>query len=633
MSAHSPAVVLAERAPQECGANGAEVYFLVDVSYSMEKRDADMVKGFNAFLFEQRQRLSEEYPVKVSIALFNTQIIQTPTDRTPILMVPDLAKSKTQYQGCTRLFDCIGQTIKSIDSYLDTTFIGQDCVRPQVILAILTDGADNKSTVYTADRIREMIRVRESLGWFCVVIGIGGDAEYLLLDPKEDSKAEQPTIQPHPANPHPTTQTATHPSQTPGQSAQGDGGPGGQAAPAVVNASNVSSGLAAVNNLLNASRDVNKEFCTRIMNGERLLPSARRLVLGWEGRRALEGTEGIVVGRHPAGLSNRPAAPIYPLPDTTQEDMGDGGGGADQIMGGLYSGGMEMGSAIHFQSQLGFSSSPPAAENSLTSPRGGGGGGGAGGNGLYPSSSQQQMHPQVIQQGGGVVMGGGSGVAVFPASLYSPQQRTQGFETGRGSGGVGGGGLVVGQGAVTGGGAFAGGQQSVCAWGGADTNPVGWGQSSPLRPAPFLSVSGGGGSFETPPRSPCFPPAAGGAGRMSGNGGGDFGGQNWAAMGTPTPPTGATVGVPLSLQGSPFSSPWQPVTTVSPQGVGGGEGSGASSVVPVFPFGSPSLPPSFSSSSSSSSHQQAPSRGPQGDGGGNGNGLFGWGPSGGSPSQ
>jgi uncharacterized protein YegL len=129
-----------------------EIACVVDRSGSMASICSDAIGGFNSFLASQK---TQPGSTKFTLVLFDNeyQVVHNGTD---IKLVEDLNTTTFMPRGSTALLDAIGKTIDDIGNRLSQT---SESDRPgKVILAILTDGEENASTVYTPKKVKGMIR-------------------------------------------------------------------------------------------------------------------------------------------------------------------------------------------------------------------------------------------------------------------------------------------------------------------------------------------------------------------------------------------------------------------------------------------------------------------------------------------
>lgn len=148
-----------------------ELVCILDRSSSMSSIASDAIGGFNSFLTEQKDI---EGDANITVALFSGRhSYDLLYDNININEVNELKEYRTG--GVTALYDAIGRTIDSVGERLAST---PEDERPEnVIVAILTDGYENDSTDYTADKIKEMIKHQEDkYDWTFMYLAANQDA-------------------------------------------------------------------------------------------------------------------------------------------------------------------------------------------------------------------------------------------------------------------------------------------------------------------------------------------------------------------------------------------------------------------------------------------------------------------------
>jgi uncharacterized protein YegL len=134
--------------------NLTEIAFILDQSGSMDSIKAGTLEGVNAFL-DQQKRENAAYPVRFSLTLFSTEI-EVRHSSLPVTEVPSLNETTYLPDGGTALLDAIGITIDSLGKRLAET---PEAERPaKVIVAIMTDGEENSSRIFSWDQISEKIK-------------------------------------------------------------------------------------------------------------------------------------------------------------------------------------------------------------------------------------------------------------------------------------------------------------------------------------------------------------------------------------------------------------------------------------------------------------------------------------------
>lgn len=147
----------------------AHIYFLLDVSGSMEPIVDDVIGGFNQFRQEQ---LSNEVRTLMTLVEFDSRdrhhVI---ADAQEIQSVPALTRDTYRPNGGTPLFDAIGALIT------DATIRSEKVENNEEILfVVFTDGEENASSEYTKDGVFRLISSRQEQGWTFVFMGANQDS-------------------------------------------------------------------------------------------------------------------------------------------------------------------------------------------------------------------------------------------------------------------------------------------------------------------------------------------------------------------------------------------------------------------------------------------------------------------------
>jgi hypothetical protein len=147
-----------------------ELGFVLDRSYSMNSFCSEAVSGFNTLVDEQRSVVP---PANFTLELFcGTQSFLY--ERIPLPDIPPLTPSLYNPTGSgTALNDAIGQMIH---------MIGKRAKRStRVLIAILTDGAENSSHSFSVADILQMVTYRRTTyDWQFVFIGPEEALSYAL---------------------------------------------------------------------------------------------------------------------------------------------------------------------------------------------------------------------------------------------------------------------------------------------------------------------------------------------------------------------------------------------------------------------------------------------------------------------
>jgi uncharacterized protein YegL len=148
-----------------------EIVFILDRSGSMSGLEKDTIGGFNSTIDKQKQEAGEAF---VSTVLFDTEM-EVLHDRTPLANIAPLTEKEYYARGCTALLDAIGGAIHHIGNVHK---YARDEDRPEkTIFVITTDGYENSSRKYTAERVKQMIeRQKQKYGWEFIFLGANIDA-------------------------------------------------------------------------------------------------------------------------------------------------------------------------------------------------------------------------------------------------------------------------------------------------------------------------------------------------------------------------------------------------------------------------------------------------------------------------
>ncbi len=151
--------------------NLTELVLILDRSGSMQGLEGDTIGGFNSMLEKQKGEPGEAL---VSTVLFDdeTQVLH---DRVKLREVKPMTRKEYYVRGCTALLDAIGGAIHHIGNI--HKYAREEDVPERTLFVITTDGMENASRRYTAQRVKEMIRrQKEKYGWEFLFLGANIDA-------------------------------------------------------------------------------------------------------------------------------------------------------------------------------------------------------------------------------------------------------------------------------------------------------------------------------------------------------------------------------------------------------------------------------------------------------------------------
>lgn len=148
-----------------------ELVFILDKSGSMSGLEKDTIGGFNSMLAKQKAIDGECF---ITTVLFDNDYVLL-HDRIDIRAVNVITEKEYQVGGSTALLDAIGKTIHKINNAQKNT---ADSYRAEkVLFVIITDGEENASCEYSADKIRNLIeQQKKEYGWEFIFLGANVDA-------------------------------------------------------------------------------------------------------------------------------------------------------------------------------------------------------------------------------------------------------------------------------------------------------------------------------------------------------------------------------------------------------------------------------------------------------------------------
>jgi Mg-chelatase subunit ChlD len=146
-----------------------DITIILDRSGSMNRIKTATIAGFNSFI-KEHQNLN----VRLSLIQFN-QEYDISYENKNIENVNNLDDGAYSPQGMTSLLDAIGTTLDNKKKYFKSLLFSQ---KPEnVIIAIITDGLENRSKLYSPNDILLKINKRKIKdNWKFVFLGANQDA-------------------------------------------------------------------------------------------------------------------------------------------------------------------------------------------------------------------------------------------------------------------------------------------------------------------------------------------------------------------------------------------------------------------------------------------------------------------------
>jgi len=148
-----------------------DITIILDRSGSMEGISSDAIGGVNAFLEDQAKAPTE---ANVTLTQFDNEYEVVYSGR-PVKEAPKLTRETYHPRGSTSLYDAICRTIDETGKRLEA--IAEDQRPGLVIVAIVTDGYENSSKMFSIHDVNERItRQRDQWQWQILFLAANQDA-------------------------------------------------------------------------------------------------------------------------------------------------------------------------------------------------------------------------------------------------------------------------------------------------------------------------------------------------------------------------------------------------------------------------------------------------------------------------
>ena len=148
-----------------------ELVFILDKSGSMGGLEKDTIGGYNSMLEKQKAVPGE---CLITTVLFDNDY-ELLHDRIDIRAGSPITEKEYDVGGSTALLDAIGRTIHKIGNAQMNT--ADDYRAEKVMFVIITDGEENSSREYSAEKVKAQIqRQKEKYDWEFIFLGANIDA-------------------------------------------------------------------------------------------------------------------------------------------------------------------------------------------------------------------------------------------------------------------------------------------------------------------------------------------------------------------------------------------------------------------------------------------------------------------------
>lgn len=151
--------------------NVTEIVFILDRSGSMAGLEADTIGGYNAMLAKQKKAEGKAF---VTTVLFDHSY-ELLHDRINVKDISPITEEDYEVGGTTALLDAIGFSIQKLINVQKRT--SEEERAGKVLFVITTDGEENASSEYSADKIKKMVQFqKEKFDWEFMFLGANIDA-------------------------------------------------------------------------------------------------------------------------------------------------------------------------------------------------------------------------------------------------------------------------------------------------------------------------------------------------------------------------------------------------------------------------------------------------------------------------
>jgi len=149
--------------------NYTKIVFVVDRSGSMSKIKSDMEGGFKTFIAEQKKAKLGKCDVSVYQFDDHYEAVFENKD------IADVPEYNLIPRNMTALYDAVGKTINTVGDQLAK--LHEDDRPDRVMMVIITDGLENSSQEFTAQKVQELVKQQTNkYNWQFTYLGSNQDA-------------------------------------------------------------------------------------------------------------------------------------------------------------------------------------------------------------------------------------------------------------------------------------------------------------------------------------------------------------------------------------------------------------------------------------------------------------------------